>query len=276
MKNKLRIIFGYLFSFLSVLLIVCVVLMLIIKFTVFKKGYISNILYKSNYYITLQTNIIEDMEDYMMSSGLPEEILDKIFTEEELKRDVNIFIDNLYLGKKTNLDTNYIRERISQNISDYLKNNNVEVTNDTDLESFKDELIKIYNNQVCLYKTLDGFVGMVKKANNLLNKATIIVSVLLLIVLILTILCKVKYFDSIFISVGIILIFIRFLIYEKIDVENLLIISDNFSKVLKSLLIKIGNIMFNCSIIFIVVGLLLSSIVYFCCKKGNKSLKNNI
>lgn len=276
MKNKLRIIFGYLFSFLSVLLIVCVVLMLIIKFTVFKKGYINNILYKSNYYITLKTNIIEDMEDYMMSSGLPEEILDKIFTEEELKRDVNIFIDNLYLGKKTNLDTNYIRERISQNISDYLKNNNVEVTNDTDLESFKDELIKIYNNQVCLYKTLDSFVGMVKKANNLLNKATIIVSVLLLIVLILTILCKVKYFDSIFISVGIILIFIRFLIYEKIDVENLLIISDNFSKVLKSLLIKIGNIMFNCSIIFIVVGLLLSSIVYFCCKKGNKSLKNNI
>lgn len=270
MKNKIRVIFGYLFSFVTILLIVSLSLLFIFKYTVFKKSYIENILIKNNYYTDVYNDIYSDMEDYMMSSGLPEDILNGIFSEKELKKDINTFLNNVYLGKKTVLDTNYIKERLNKNIDDYLKSNNVEVTNDTDLDSFVDELIKIYNNQVCLYKTIDGFVGLVSKASNMLNKAIIICSVSLLIVALITIiLLKVKYIDSILIGSGIILLFIRFLIYEKIDVENIIIVSNNFSKVLKSILIKIGNIIFNYAIIFIIVGLLLTFIVYFTMKRRN-------
>ncbi len=270
MKNKIRVIFGYLFSFVTILLIVSLSLLFIFKYTVFKKSYIENILIKNNYYTDVYNDIYSDMEDYMMSSGLPEDILNGIFSEKELKKDINTFLNNIYLGKKTVLDTSYIKERLNKNIDDYLKSNNVEVTNDTDLDSFVDELIKIYNNQVCLYKTIDSFVGLVSKASNMLNKAIIICSVSLLIVALITIiLLKVKYIDSILIGSGIILLFIRFLIYEKIDVENIIIVSNNFSKVLKSILIKIGNIIFNYAIIFIIVGLLLTFIVYFTMKRRN-------
>ena len=272
MKNKLRVIFGYLFSFLSTVLLVVICLLLIFKYTIFQKSYLDNILSKNNYYSSVYNDILDDMQDYMVSSGLPDEILDGVITEREVKKDINTFVKNIYLGKKTTLDTSYIKQRLTNKIDEYLKSNNVEVTNDTDLESFENEMIKIYTNQVCLYKTIDSFVGMVSKANNILNKAILIVGITLFISIIITILlCRVKYVNSILIAVGIILMFIRFLIYEKIDVENILIISDNFSKILKSILIKIGNVILNYSIVFIIAGLFVTIIVYFYCKRKNNA-----
>ncbi len=274
MKNKLRIIFGYLFGFLTTLLIVALTLLLIFKFTVFNKSYMNNILEKNNYYTNVYNDILEDIKDYNMSSGLPDELFEDVFTESEVKRDINKFIDNSYLGIKTTLDTTAIRERITKNIDDYLKSNNVQVTNDTDLESFKDEIIKIYTNQICLYKTVDGFVGYVNKAYNLINKVIVINIIALVVVLLISIFVfKVRYIDSILVSTGIILVFIRFLIYENIDIENILIISNNFSKILKSTLIKIGNIMFNYSVVFIIVGLIVGTTIYFVCKRRNNALQ---
>ena len=274
MKNKLRIIFGYLFGFITTLLVLALTILLIAKFTVFERSYVNNILEKNNYYTNVYNDIIEDIKDYNMSSGFPDELFDEIFTLDEVRNDINTFIDNAYLGKTTTLDTTAIRERITESIDEYLTSNNVEVTNDTDLESFKDEIIKIYTNQICLYKTVDGFVGHLNKAYNLINKAIIITAVIFIVVLLISIiLFKVRYIDSILVSAGIMLLFIRFLIYEKIDIENILIISDNFSKILKSTLIKIGNIMFNYSVVFIIVGLIVGSTIYFVCKRKNNNLK---
>ena len=270
MKNKLRIIFGYIFSFITMLTLIILILLLICRFTIYKKSYINDILDKNNYYTNVYNDIIEDMKDYMVSSGLPESILDNLFTERDVRKDVNLYIDNIYLGKKTTLDNSLIKERLSNNIETYLKNNNVEVTNDADLDSFIDEMTKIYNNQICLYKMLDSLVSTVSKYNNVLNKAIIIVGITFLILsLLIIIVLKVKYLGALLMSAGMILIFMRFLIYENIDVENIIIVSDNFSKVLKSIIIKLGNIILNYGVVLIIVGLIMSIVVYLFSKDKN-------
>ena len=97
--EKFKIILNYVLGFILSLLVLCIILFGILKCTVFNPNYIKNALNKNNYYETIETNIHESMEAYMMSSGLPNDILNNLYTKKEIKNEVDNFIDNLFNGQ---------------------------------------------------------------------------------------------------------------------------------------------------------------------------------
>ena len=266
--QKVKIILGYLNGFIITILLSILSLLLIVKYTLYDENYIKNTLNKNNYYTNVYNDTYEDMKDYMVSSGLPDTILEDIFTLDEITKDINEFINNIYNGKITDLNTDFIKERLEKNIDEYLTQNNIAVTNESDLESFNDEITNIYKNQVCLYKTLNSFINIINKIGNKLDKIIIILALILIIFTTVTfIFIKINYFGSLFISSGLILLFIRLLIFEKIDIQNILVISENFSIILKNILNNYGDLLLKISIFEIIIGFIISLIVYFTEKK---------
>lgn len=255
--SRIKLILSYIFGFITSLLISILVMLFIVKYTVLDEKYIKGVLVKNNYYSEVYKGTIEEMKNYMVSSGLDELILDDIFSEKDIKRDINNYIDALYRSDKYEVDTSLVREKLTSNIDTYLTSNNVEVTNKKELELFKDDIVSIYKDEVTFYNRLNLIKGYINKGNKYIDGLIYGCSALILISIVILIVCKYKIISSALISSGLINLFIRLMIYEKIDIKHITIISDYFSESLRFILFRIGYYLLQSSILLIVVGLII-------------------
>ena len=255
--NRIKLILSYIFGFITSLLISIFVILLITKYTVLNEKYIKSVLVKNNYYSEVYEGTIEEMKNYMVSSGLEELVLDGIFTESDIKRDVNSYIDALYKNTKYEIDTSEIRNKLTSNIETDLSSKNVEVTNEKELELFKDDIVDIYKKEVTFYNTLSHVKGLISKCNKYIDSLIYLVGALVMLFTVLLIILKYKIVSSALISSGLINLFLRVMIYEKVDIKNIHIISEYFSESFKYILLRIGHQLLYSSVLLIVVGLII-------------------
>lgn len=275
MSKKIKIILGYPLGFICALLISVLTLLIILKISVFNKEYVFKVIRENNYYEKIVEDTKEEMENYMVSSGFPYSILDDIYTIDDVKEDIDYYINNMYNGEKTVIDKKIISEKLNNNINEYLKKNNVSVLNPEDITSFVDEIASIYDKEVCLYHTFDGMMKSIPKLLRFTNIGINIVSVILLIIIIVLMgIVKTIPLGTCIFASSLILFFLRFVIIEKIDIMNLLIITEHFSDILQIILLNIRKLMLIGGIVLLILGLmtiLVSSIK----NKSSKVLKRD-
>lgn len=270
--NRIKIILSYIIGFTSATLLVGLVLLLIAKFTVLNKNFVNETLKSNDYYKKINKEINEEMELQLLSSGFTNVILKDIYTKDEVFEDINLFINNAYQGKIIKLDKSNVRYNILVNIDNYFKETKLTIVNKEDLNNFVNDLVLIYENEISLYHFGDGIITKIPKIERIVNICIIIVSILLVsCFLILLLYVKRGIFSSILISSGLIMLFIRLFVFEKIDVDYLLVITEDFSEILRNLLNNFKNISLIISLIMIFIGiftLLYSSM----CKPKKKKL----
>ena len=255
--KKSKIILSYLFGFLTSVSISLFVLLLIIKFTVYDKSYITNLLIKNDYYTKVSTEIKEEMEGNTLSTGFTDVILENLFTEEEVVDDINTFINNTYDGKKTELNKDNIKTNLENNINAFLKKSNLKILNQDDVNKFANDLVDIYKNEICLYGFLDNYISTFAKIGRIINTLLIIFSIAIFILLILLKVVNSHYISSSLIASGLIILFVRIFVYEKIDINGLLIITELFSNILRLILTILGKMLLSIGIGLIIVGVIL-------------------
>ena len=272
--NKIKIILGYILGIILTIFISSIVLLLILKFTIYKESYIKCVLVKTDYYNEVYESTLLEMKDYMTSSGLEEEILNDLFTKDDIKNDINNYFSYIYKGKIYNKDLNPLKEKLNNNINANLKKHNLDVTNRKELEAFEDDIIGIYNKEVTLYGRVNKLINKFYKIGLLINKLIIILGITSLIISIILILFKTKYLGSVFIGSSLILYFIRFLLFEKIDINNIYLFTEYISKVIVSVLLKIEDLLLKSSIYIIIFGLIICLIESINFKKNKYKKKN--
>lgn len=258
MSRKTKKIIGYILGFILTMLLVAFITLAIIKVNVFNVDNVKKNFEKNNYYSLIYTKVLENMQDYMRSSGLDKEILDGLFTEDDIKRDVNKYLDKLYLDSEIEFNDKDLKDKLAKNIEDSLAKQNLQITDQNAIDEFVTEMVKIYKNETNLYNLVDNFTHHIQKINNLVNMALIGLLIVSIVLLITIILMKVHCLGTITFGVGLILAFIRFALYEKVDFKNILILSKEFSKVLTGILTSIANNLAIFAIIFLVIGLILA------------------
>ena len=258
-KVVVRIVLGILASFVLCLL----ALLSIAKFSVLSKDYVKSELAKNGYYDNVYNEILEKMENYMVSSGLPNEILNEIFTKEDVVVEVNKYIDNAYNGGNVEVSLENVETRLNENIDNYLTAHKIEVTDKDILKSFVDNMVDIYKNEISLYDSLNGVVKYIPSIVSILDNLFIILIVAFVVLLITLLLLKTSYIGSVFAGAGLFIIFFKALVFSKVDYENILIISNNFSTAIKGLVSNFGNTMIIVSVVLIVIGIILSVIQSF-------------
>ena len=267
--NRVRLLLSYVMGFISAILITGLVLILLVK-SMSDKNYILSVMKENNYYEQINDEIKEEMELALLSTGFTEEILENIYDKEEVVNDLNTFIDNLYKGKKTVLEKENIYQKIKENILDYTKKTNLEVTNQKDVEVFIKDLVGIYENEICHYNFLDSLSVILPKIIKMTNSTVLIISILLIINIVLVIIIKVWNFGASLMASGLMVLFIQIFIFEKIDADSLLIITEKFSLILQKILRNLQSNIYLIGFGLILVGIIVTVMETMCQHKKLK------
>ena len=260
---KSKIILNYIMGFIISLLISLTGLLLIFKLTVFNKEYIINLLDKENYYGKIYDEILEEMDNDIMPSGFSIDIIKDTFTKDEVKKDIITFLDNVYQGKITTLDKTSLKIKIDENIRTYLTKSNLKITDQEGVNNFINDLVNDYQNEICLYSYANGFINTFYHVYKIINILVIVSIILLFIIIIISkLFLKFNYLSSSILASGLIILFLRLFIYEGIDTNYLLVITEKFSDMLSVLLNIIGNYLYYIGLGLIVLGIVLSCKVF--------------
>ena len=257
---KTKKVINFLLSFITSLLLAIVVLLLIIKWTVYNANFLKNTLDKNNYYELLMEDIDEEIMDYNTSSGIPNDVLKGLYTIDDIKSDVNNFIDNYYLGKSVTINNESIMQKLKENIDNYLLEHDVSITSDDNIDSYISEIGKIYTQKIGLYSLLNKYASTFKTFGSSINIMIVITFIGLIINTLILRKIKTTYGASIIIASGLILLFIRFIIFSEIEVTSLVIISQYFSKVIIEIYKSICNLTVISGALLIILGLIMQVI----------------
>ncbi len=275
MNRKTKKIICYILGFMLTILLVVLIVLGVLKSTALSEYSVKRTLDKTNYYSLVSDKIRNNMKDYMTSSGLDEEILNDLFTDEDVRSDVNKYLDKLYQDSNIEFEDKELKEKLTNNINASLEKNNLQVEDQEAIDSFVTEMVKIYQKETNLYNLVDNFTDSIQKVNNLLGIVAIVLLVICIIIFITIAIMKVRCFGPITLGVAILLFYVRFAIYEKVDFKNILILSKEFSNILTMILTKIANYLNTFAIGFLVLGIVITLIETYITRKKRERARRH-
>lgn len=257
--SNIKMIFRFVLGFITFVLVTILSIIIILKSTLFNKNYIIQKLDDNKYYEKLTKEITNDMSYSMLSSGVDRDIIADIITENEVKNEVNNMLQSIYAGSKYEVNTGEISARLKSKIEEYAQKNGKKITDENSFENLISNVVDIYKKQINLYGYFDGFANKVVNINELLSIVIVIVVLLIVInLLIIRYLFHGRFLGVTLFSSGMALCFLKVFVLEKIDVDNLEIITQSFSLMLKIIMKDISNILLMSVFILLLFGVVIT------------------
>lgn len=262
MKVIINIIKGILIILLTCA-IIGLILINIVSSTILNKQYVLEQLDKTNYYEGIQKQLESNFENYIGQSGLDEEVIKNIISVEQVKKDTNIIINNIYDGTSQTINTEQLKSNLKNNIETSLENRNLTVAEQEAIEEYINKIDKQYKETMSHTNYEDNIHQILKKVNQYekMIKKAIIIAIIVFIILILICNCKkiIKGIVNIGISLfstGILAVILKMYIDSKIKISNIVILNAAVSTSLRSIINDILSKFINNGYILLGVGLL--------------------
>ena len=271
MKAKLKVLLYYILELLVSILLLGLVGLLVLQFTIYSESHFKKTLEKNNYYTMIYEDAKEEMQNTIIPTGLPEEVLDNIFTEEMVKQDINNIVKNLYSNKTISVDTIPIRKNLQNNIDNYLEENFLEVTEEDNLEELEDEMIDIYVKHITqanLYKKIQKVI--IKTKSIVFVGIIALLGLIAILAIIIKVLLKENLLAIPLFTSGALSIVVYFYIHSNININNILIWSRATSNMIHGVANSIFNLMLSMGILFIILGIIDSIVTYKIPKETKK------
>ena len=257
--------------FIVLVLIVAILLSIIttvVSLTILDENYISKTLAKVNYEQEIYNEIMETFKDNTIQSGLEENVLEGIITQEQINEDVNNFIQYLYEeNKPITVQENLLRTKLEENINQQIEEKDKRLTDDEEeaIDTYINTIVKIYKNGIIYSESkIPSVKDIITKSTKIVSIAQIasyITAVVALIIIIAVNKQKsIKHLAIALLSVGIALIALKIAEINSVSINNILILNKAFSDFIIAV---INNIMQWClisGIISAVIGLITSII----------------
>ena len=260
-----RYIINAILSFFIIFTIILLIGLNILNDKLLNKEYIFSKMEEIEFYEQISREVESGFENYIYQSGLPEETIKDLFTEEMIKNDVNSLINCLYDGSEITLSTETLRETLDLRIQEYLDSQNKKLNDEgkANIKKFEDLIVKEYKENVNVSTTL------YTKGHSVLQKITeitsmigtqvpgIVIGVVILILILINIkdlLSAINMLSICSLSVGISLKLGINLLFENIDFDNLVILAQSLSSLVTSICKEILYLMSDNAMLFIVCG----------------------
>ena len=263
----MKIIINILKFIIMVILTVCLLFVGIknvVTSTMLNKTYILQKLDETNFYSETYKIVESNFENYISQSGLDEEVLENICTEDKVKKDINIIISNIYDGTNEEIDTTEIAEKLNSNID---KQNVRTSKNSSAIDEFVNHICESYRDSIINTKydktindLYEKILGGLEKVNKIVITISII-DIVLLVALNIKNISKIlaNFAETTFATSLLQFVFI-IIIKAKVDISNIKAFNDAFSEtivaIIKNILNQInilGIVMLFISIIFTVI-----------------------
>lgn len=266
---------SYVLSFVLVLMLLSLCLLAIVKSTILDEKYMISKLEDANYYERMNGEIIEQFKNYTIQSGLSDEVLENLFTEDKLKQDINNVIDSIYTGKELEISTSEIRENLKENIL-------AEVEKEGKTVDFEDEAMKeylkaiesAYESQVSYStSTINSIGSTFEKVISLAQIVQIIVIVVTIVIAVLIIILNIKqifglnYLAISSMASGLFILIAKFLLGQSTDLKNIMLINQATSHVIQLVIEDLLAKVAIAGVVLLIIGLIFSIIYNLLNKK---------
>lgn len=243
----MKILINILKFIIMLILVVCILffgIKNIVLSTIMDKDYVLNKLEETNFYSGTYELVESGFENYIAQSGLEEVVLNNICTEEKIKNDIGIIINNIYNGTNEEIDTTEIANNLNANID---KLDVRTSQNKSALDKFVQQICTEYKNTILNTKYENTINEILNKTTNLLEKLQTIVTIVTIISVICLILLNIKNISKLVGNIGTVLLSSSVTILVVINLINANI---NISA------IKLLNNVFSSSIVTILQDIL--------------------
>lgn len=243
----MKIVINILKFIIMLILVVCILffgIKNIVLSTIMDKDYVLNKLEETNFYSGTYELVESGFENYIAQSGLEEEVLNNICTEEKVKKDIGVIINNIYNGTNEEIDTTEIANNLNANID---KLDVRTSQNKSALDKFVQQICTEYKNTILNTKYENTIHEILNKTTNLLEKLQTIVTIVTIISVICLILLNIKNISKLVGNLGTVLLSSSITILVAINLINANI---NISA------IKLFNNVFSSSIVTILQEIL--------------------
>ena len=233
-------------------------ILVILKCTIGSEKYLNKQLEKTDYYKELKESINSSLEDYLRPSGLPVEVINEIYTEDDLKIEVKKVINSLYHGKKNTINTTSVQENLNKNIEKYLEENNIQITDQEALDKFTSEVVRIYQKKILLTEKINNFTNTSSKVINILNISSLIVFFLIIVlgIIIRKVFQKTAFLKPLM-ATGILLLVANYILFQRIDIYHILFWNESISKIIQNIFFDLSELLKYSAISILIISLMI-------------------
>ena len=267
-------VFKCLINIIIALLIVVVAIIVLCKNIlsnkILNKNYILSKMEEMQVYLQISRDVKDGFENFIYQSGLPEDTINDLFTDEMIKSDTNSIIDYIYDGTEIKLSDNIVKENLEKKISNYIDSKKLKLNQQgkQNIEEFESLIINEYktninydvNNTLNLYQKIQETIKLLKGFEEKLNYIPIIILVVLIIILIMInhndLLVVIQFLSISSLSVGILLKMLVDLIYDNFDIDNLMFFSTAMTSLIISIIKEIIFTISDNSKLFVILGII--------------------
>lgn len=274
-KDKMKKAISYVLSFVLVLMLLSLCLLAIVKSTILDEKYMISKLEDANYYERMNGEIIEQFKNYTIQSGLSDDVLENLFTEDKLKQDINNVINSIYTGEALEISTSEIRENLKENIL-------AEVEKEGKTVDFEDEAMveylkaieSAYESQVSYStSTINSIGSTFEKVISLAQTTQIIVIVVTIVIAVLIIILNIKqifglnYLAISSMASGLFILIAKFLLGQSTDLKNIMLINQATSHVIQLVIEDLLAKVTIAGVVLLIIGIIFSVIYNLFYKK---------
>ena len=232
--------------------------------TILDEAYAHKMLQTSKYYDNLHEEIKSAFENYIGPSGIDEIILDDVCSVEDIQKDTETILGNIYEGTDKKVNTDEIKKRIIDKINQKVKEQEEIITDKMQAsinkfaETVADEYISTISHTEYEEKINEAY-KKITKIVEFSQKALFIAVAVIFILLVALNIKKIYYIAS---NIGIALLssgtFITatyYIINSKVKVSQFKILNNSISLVLQNIVTDILNMFVNIGWILLAIGI---------------------
>lgn len=242
----IKTILNIILSFSLILIIIATILVNNLDNKILNKNYMLSKLDEVQVYLQISREVKSGFENYIYQSGLPEDTIENLATEEMIKKDVNSIIDYIYDGTDIKISSEKVQEELDNKINKYVESQDIKLNNQgkSNIKKFETLIVNEYDKNVnvsdLMYKKVHDGIQKIDNINSKIGKLPIIaitvVIILLIIINIKDLLVAINYIGISLLSSGILLTLVVNLIFKNVDIDNLLILANSISSVISSII----------------------------------------
>ena len=249
---------SYILSILLVILLSATILLVNLNFTVLNKSNIKAHISKTNYSEGIYNIIVDSCNNYIMSSGFDESIIDGIIKKEDVEKDVDRIIDSMFDKSDVNIETNEIKEKLNSNIEKFAQDNNyaIDETTKNSINEFEETIEETYRRNIIYLQDIANKIGKyIEMATRIIKIAIIALAIVSLILLLIILKLNKPSIGIVMLATGILFIFIKCYSGINIAVNNILVLNKPFSDFIISIANQVIQNMFVTGIVLTAIGL---------------------
>lgn len=247
--------------------------------TIFNKEYVLEQMENNNFYSETYKLVESGFENYIGRSGLDEEVIKNICTEDKIKNDINIILSNIYEGTNEKIDTSEISNNLNSNID---KENVRTSSNSKAIDEFVEHICQSYKDTIIstsyentINEKYSKITQKITKVQNILIIA-IIISIIGVIALNVKDILKLLFWtESAVLSSAVMQLAITTVIKSKVNIDGIKIFNDAFSNIvvtiIKDILSKINIIAGKFIIVYFILVVIYAIIILSQKKEENQN-----